>query len=104
MFSKRINGAGLWACSRTLGACFLRLMLSVLTVAVLAVRLAVWLTALCLVLVAAILLLAGFLTDYDIYCPESDLDFSEVEISPTTGDLSSAATSGSYAQIKTTCW
>jgi DNA repair protein RadD len=29
----------------------------------------------------------GFLTDYDIYCPESDLDFSEVEISPTTGDL-----------------
>jgi hypothetical protein len=28
----------------------------------------------------------GFLTDYDIYCPESDLDFSEVEISPTTGD------------------
>lgn len=28
----------------------------------------------------------GFLTDYDIYCPESDLDFSEVEISPVTGD------------------
>lgn len=29
----------------------------------------------------------GFLTDYDIYCPESDVDFSEVEISSTTGDL-----------------
>jgi superfamily II DNA or RNA helicase len=29
----------------------------------------------------------GFLTDYDIYCPESDVDFSEVEISPATGDL-----------------
>lgn len=28
----------------------------------------------------------GYLTDYDIYCPESDLDFSEVEISPTTGE------------------
>jgi DNA repair protein RadD len=28
----------------------------------------------------------GYLTDYDIYCPESDLDFSEVHISPTTGE------------------
>lgn len=28
----------------------------------------------------------GFLTDYDIYCPESDIDFSEVHISPTTGE------------------
>lgn len=28
----------------------------------------------------------GYLTDYDIYCPESDLDFSEVEISPATGE------------------
>lgn len=33
------------------------------------------------------LITRGFLTDYDIYCPESDLDFSEVDISPTTGDL-----------------
>jgi DNA repair protein RadD len=29
----------------------------------------------------------GFLTDYDIYCPESDLDFSGVEVSPITGEL-----------------
>lgn len=29
----------------------------------------------------------GFLTDYDIYCPQSDVDFSHVEISPTTGDF-----------------
>jgi len=28
----------------------------------------------------------GFLTDYDIYCPESDVDFSDVPISPTTGE------------------
>lgn len=33
------------------------------------------------------LITRGFLTDYDVYCPESDIDFSEVEISPTTGDL-----------------
>jgi superfamily II DNA or RNA helicase len=33
------------------------------------------------------LITRGFLTDYDIYCPESDLDFSEVEISPTTGEF-----------------
>lgn len=33
------------------------------------------------------LITRGFLTDYDIYCPESDVDFSDVEISPTTGDL-----------------
>lgn len=30
----------------------------------------------------------GFLTDYDIYCPETDIDFSEVEISSATGDYS----------------
>lgn len=29
----------------------------------------------------------GFLTDYDVYCPESDIDFSGIEISPATGDL-----------------
>ena len=29
----------------------------------------------------------GYLTDYDIYCPQSDVDFSDVEISPVTGDL-----------------
>jgi superfamily II DNA or RNA helicase len=33
------------------------------------------------------LITRGFLTDYDIYCPESDLDFSEVEISPVTGEM-----------------
>ena len=33
------------------------------------------------------LIARGFLTDYDIYCPESDLDFSEVEISPVTGEM-----------------
>jgi DNA repair protein RadD len=29
----------------------------------------------------------GFLTDYDIYLPECDIDFSSVEISPVTGEL-----------------
>lgn len=33
------------------------------------------------------LITRGFLTDYDIYLPECDIDFSEVEISPATGDL-----------------
>jgi superfamily II DNA or RNA helicase len=33
------------------------------------------------------LITSGFLTDYDIYCPESDIDFSEVEISPVTGEF-----------------
>ena len=29
----------------------------------------------------------GYLTDYDIYCPKTDIDFSQVEISPTTGEF-----------------
>lgn len=33
------------------------------------------------------LITRGYLTDYDTYCPETDLDFSEVDISPTTGDF-----------------
>lgn len=33
------------------------------------------------------LISCGYLTDYDIFCPESDLDFSDVDISPTTGDF-----------------
>jgi DNA repair protein RadD len=32
------------------------------------------------------LITRGFLTDYDVYCPESDINFSEVEISPITGE------------------
>jgi DNA repair protein RadD len=32
----------------------------------------------------------GYLTDYDVYCPKSDIDFSGVEISDATGDLNQA--------------
>lgn len=35
---------------------------------------------------ARMLIDRGFLTDYQLACPQSDIDFSEVPISPTTGD------------------